>query len=64
MLRGATKQRDDLVGTEKTMPVNESNDLAVTLRELHGSNGGGAFEAVKTGYHPATLPETEETKKA
>jgi hypothetical protein len=37
--------------------------LVVTLRELHGSNRGSAFEAGKTGYHLATLTETEKTEK-
>ena len=29
------------------MPVNEPDDLMVALREPHGSNRGGAFEAGK-----------------
>ena len=63
MLRAAAKQGDDLMRTKKTMPVNEPDDLTVPLRELHGSNRGSAFEAGKTGYHLATLTETEKTEK-
>jgi hypothetical protein len=63
MLPTAAQERHDLRRTEKTVPVNEPDDLTVPLRELHGSNRGSAFEAGKTGCHRATLTETEETKK-
>jgi hypothetical protein len=45
------------------MPVNEPDDSVVAFREPHGSDCGSAFEAGKAGYHPATLPELQETKK-
>lgn len=45
------------------MPVNEPDDLVVTLHGLHGSDRGSAFEAGKAGCHRATLTETEESKK-
>jgi hypothetical protein len=64
LLRTAAKQRDDLVGTEKTMPVNEPDDLVVTLRELHGSDRGSAFETGKAGCHRAILLDTKQAGKA
>jgi hypothetical protein len=63
MLRAAAQKRHDLWGTEKTMSVNEPDDLTVTLRESHWDNCGGAFEAGKAGCHRATLPEMQETKE-
>ena len=46
------------------MPVNESDDLTVPLRELHGSNRGSAFEAGKAGLHRSTLPDATQMVKA
>jgi hypothetical protein len=63
MLRAAAQKRHDLRGTKKTMPVNEPDDFAVAFRQSHGSNCGGAFEAVKAGFHPATLTEMQETEE-
>ena len=35
ILCAATNQGDDLVGTQKAMPVDESDDFSVTLRQLN-----------------------------
>jgi hypothetical protein len=64
MLRAATHERHDLRRTEKTMSVNESDDVTITLRQLHGSNRGSAFEAGKTRLHRSTLSDTTQTEKA
>jgi hypothetical protein len=37
-----------VVGTEKTVPVNEPDDLAVALLKLHGGNFGDAVETGQT----------------
>ena len=56
MLRVAAKQGDDLMRTQKTMPVNEPYDVTVTLRESHWSNRGSAFEAGKAYFfHSVTM---------
>src|SRR5438552_1919024 len=59
LLRAATEKRNDLRGTEKAMSVNHPDDFAVALRQLHGSNPMGAFEAGKAErFHLPTLPRT------
>ncbi|MGA3266511.1 MAG: hypothetical protein ABSE16_06795 [Verrucomicrobiota bacterium] len=63
MLWSAAKQGDDLMRTEKTMPVNEPDDLEVALRQSHGGDRGSAFEAGKVGCHRPTLPEMQKAKK-
>lgn len=63
LLLAAAQKRHNLRRTEKTMPVNEADDLTVTPGELHGCNRGSAFEARKAGCHPATVPETGKTKE-
>jgi hypothetical protein len=51
-------------GTEKTVPINEPDDLAVAFLKLHGGNGS-AFEAGKTeGLHTDTLPDVGQAEKA
>jgi len=45
LLRTAANQCNDLVGTEKTVPVNEPDDLAVALLKLHGGNFGSTVES-------------------
>ena len=58
-LRAAAEKRNDVSGTEKAMSVNQPDDLAVALRQLHGSNQMGAFETGKADrLHLSTLPET------
>jgi len=64
LLRAAANEFHDLRGPEKTVPVNEPDDMAVALREPHWENRGGALEAGKAGCHRATLPEVQESKKA
>src|ERR1039458_1598102 len=63
VLRAVAHECHDLRRTEKTMPVNEPDDSAVTLGEPHGSGRGSAFETGKAGCHRATLPEIQETKE-
>ncbi len=57
LLRAAAKQGNDLMRTEKTMPVDEPDDVPVALRESHGNVRRSAFETGKAGCHRATLPE-------
>jgi hypothetical protein len=47
-------KRDDLAGTQKSMPVNEPDHGAVAFRELHRGNGG-ALKAGKSFFHSATM---------
>ena len=64
-LRTAAYERNDLLGTEKTMPANEPEDVEVAFGELHGSNFGGAVEAWEPGgFHLSTIRERRRGKKA
>ena len=58
LLLAAAHERYDLIGTEKTMPVNEPDDVAVALSQLDRRNRGNALEAGKSG-HPATMAEIQ-----
>lgn len=44
LLFAAAKQCADLMGTEKTMPIDEPDDLAVALGKLNRCNRKSAFE--------------------
>jgi hypothetical protein len=63
LLGAGPKQGVDLMGTKKTMPVNEPEDVAVAFRESHEHDCGSAFESGKAGCHSGTLPKVRETKK-
>ena len=63
LLRAAIKKGDDLMGAQKTMPVDEPDDVPVAFRESHGNDRRSALEAWKAGCHRATLPKMRETKK-
>ena len=55
-----TDEGDDLAGTEKTMPVDEPDDVAVAFRELYRGNFGSAVEAGKAYFlHSATMTEIQ-----
>jgi hypothetical protein len=44
------------MGTEKTVPVDEPEEVAVALRQLNGRNRGNAFETGKAFVvHSATM---------
>ena len=45
------------------MPVNKSDDVAVTLLKLHGSDHGGMIEAGKSVLHYSTLLDTKQAVK-
>jgi len=47
LLLAAAHERNNVLGTEKTVPVNEPDDLAVALLKLHGGNFCGAFKTGK-----------------
>ena len=44
------------------MPVNQSDDFVVTLRQPDGRNRGNALETRKAG-HPARMREAEKMRK-
>jgi len=58
LLFAAAHERHDLTGTEKTMPVNEPDDVAVALRQLDGRDRGNAFETGES-WHPARMEGIE-----
>jgi len=64
LLLAAAKQRDDLVGTEKTMPVNEPDDFLVAFRQFNRGSCGNTFEAGKAEIHSSTLSDTAQMEKA
>jgi hypothetical protein len=65
LLLAAAKKGKDLRRTQKAMPVNQADDLAVALGKLHRSNRGGAFEPGKAGkLHPSMMLIPEEARKA
>jgi hypothetical protein len=47
LLPTASHEGNNVIGTEKTVPVDEPDDLAVALLKLHGCNDGGAVESWK-----------------
>jgi hypothetical protein len=55
LLRTTAHQCHDLIGTQKTVPVNLPDDVMVAAGQFDRGNCGSAFEAGKTG-HSATLP--------
>jgi hypothetical protein len=58
LLWAVTQKRGDLVGTEKTMPVNKPDDVVVASRQLDGRDRENAFKAGKAFViHSATLME-------
>ena len=61
LLSAGTHKRDDLVGTQKTMPVNELDDLPVSFREPDGGDAGNAFETWISFVHPAILMANAQT---
>ena len=63
LLLAAAKQRDNLMGTQKTMPVNEPDEVAVARRQLDGRNRGNAFEAGQSFFHPATMTRMKEIRE-
>jgi len=61
LLRAAAHDRHNLIGTEKTMLMNEPDDVIVGFREMHGSDRKRAFETGNAdGFHLATLLEYEQ----
>jgi hypothetical protein len=62
LLRAATHEGDDLIGTEKTMPVDEPDDLMVAFRQLNGCNRQNALKAGKPWGHFVTMTEIGRTK--
>jgi hypothetical protein len=63
LLLAAAQKRDDLVGTQKTMPVDEPDEVSVAFRQLDGSNRGNAFEARQSFFHPAIVAAIEEMRE-
>jgi hypothetical protein len=60
LLFAAAHKRDDLAGTQKAMPVDEPDEVAVAFRQLDGRNRGNTFEAGQSFFHPATMRGIEE----
>jgi hypothetical protein len=50
----AAGKGDDLVGTQKPMPVDQPENAAVAASQLHRCNGG-AFEAGQPFVHPVSM---------
>ena len=61
-MRTATNQGDDLVGTQKSVPVDEPDDFLVAFRQLDWRNFGNATKAWKSG-HFSTMSETRKMVK-
>ena len=57
LLRTSVHECDDLMRTQKTILMNQPDDLLVTLCQVQGSNCGDAFEAGKAGGHSTILLE-------
>jgi hypothetical protein len=64
LLRAAAHERHNLMGTKKTMPVDQPDYFPVAFGELHGGNFGGTFETGKTELHRSTLLDTTQIEKA
>jgi hypothetical protein len=60
----AVHERHNLIGTEKTMPVNEPDYLSVACRQLQWADSGSAFKAGKTGLHRSILLDPMRLSKA
>jgi hypothetical protein len=54
LLGTATNQGDNLVRTQKPMPVDEPDDFTVAFGQPDGCNFGGALEARMSG-HPTSM---------
>jgi hypothetical protein len=52
----------DLAGTQKAMPVDEPDDVAVALSQMDGRNREDTFETGESG-HPATMRAVEERRE-
>jgi ABC-type phosphate transport system auxiliary subunit len=64
LLRTSTHKRNDLGGSEKTMPANEPENLKITLRQVKGSDSRRSLEAGKAGGgHPTSVTEAERTRE-
>ncbi|MCX6896000.1 MAG: hypothetical protein NTZ16_10985 [Verrucomicrobia bacterium] len=57
ILCAAAKQGNDLVGTQKPMPMDESDDFMVARRQLTGRNRGDTLKARKS-RHFAKLKQS------
>jgi len=57
LLWATANQGDDLVGTQKPVPVDEPENFVVARRQLDGRNRGHALESGKAG-HPARMTGT------
>jgi hypothetical protein len=54
LLRAAANQGDDLVRTQKTVPVDEPDDFLVARHQPDGRNRGDTLETWQAG-HPARM---------
>src|SRR5450756_2567423 len=50
ILCAAANQGDDLVGTQKPVPVDEPENVVVTCRQPYARNRGHALESGKAGH--------------
>ncbi len=62
LLLAPAQKCHDLAGTEKTMPVDEPDDVVVALGQLDGRNRENLFEAGESG-HPATMKGMDEMRE-
>ena len=60
-LLAAADEGRNLVGTEKTMPVNEPDDPPVAFPKPQGSSNGDASETGKSFLHRAILADAKQT---
>jgi hypothetical protein len=54
ILCATANQGDDLLGTQKTVPVDEPNDIVVTLRQPDRRNRGDTLKT-RESRHPASM---------
>ena len=64
LLRTIARERDDLRRTQKTIPMNQTDDFTVALGDLYGVNERCAFETRKTVRHPSIILEGKRAAKA
>ena len=57
ILGAAANQGDDLVGTQKPVPVDKPDDFMVAFRQLDWRNPSDTLKARKSG-HPTSMNET------
>jgi hypothetical protein len=55
LLRAAANQGDDLVGTQKPVPVDEPEYVVVALRQQDRRNRGHTFETGKAGHSASMM---------